>query len=86
MNKVHIDDNGQKLIRCPGCNQFHAIDNRWNFNDDLENPTFSPSLKVSGVKSKDPYCCHSFIRNGVWEYLNDCTHDLAGQKVPVPEW
>jgi hypothetical protein len=32
--------------------------------------------------------CHSFIRNGVWEFLGDSAHKLAGQHipmVPIPE-
>lgn len=27
--------------------------------------------------------CHMFIRGGMIEYLNDCTHSLAGQTVPM---
>lgn len=34
--------------------------------------------------------CHSFVRDGAWEFLSDCTHALAGQHVPMadvtPEW
>lgn len=30
--------------------------------------------------------CHSFIRNGVWEFLGDCTHALVGQHVPLVDW
>lgn len=86
--KVFIDpDNGQKMIRCPGCRTAHVIDNRWTYNGDDTNPTFSPSLKVTwSWKDRDDKCCHSFIKNGVWEFLNDCTHELAGQHVPVPDW
>lgn len=29
--------------------------------------------------------CHSFITNGKIEYLNDCTHELAGQSIPMVE-
>lgn len=29
------------------------------------------------------YICHSFIRDGWIEFLNDCTHALAGQKVEL---
>ena len=32
------------------------------------------------------YRCHSYVRDGVVEFLNDCTHALAGQKVPLGEW
>ena len=27
--------------------------------------------------------CHSFVRGGVIEFLSDCTHELAGKKVPM---
>lgn len=30
--------------------------------------------------------CHSFVRGGMIEFLADCTHDLAGQTVPLPSW
>jgi hypothetical protein len=31
------------------------------------------------------FTCHSFIRDGRIEFLSDCTHDLAGQTVDLPE-
>lgn len=33
--------------------------------------------------------CHSFIKNGQWQFLSDCAHELAGQTVPMvplPDW
>lgn len=30
--------------------------------------------------------CHSFVRDGQIQFLGDCTHALAGQTVPLPEW
>lgn len=33
--------------------------------------------------------CHSFVTDGSIQYLGDCTHDLAGQTVPMvtfAEW
>lgn len=29
------------------------------------------------------YICHSFVRDGMIEFLSDCTHTLAGQTVPL---
>lgn len=29
--------------------------------------------------------CHSFVRNGRIQFLNDCTHALKGQTVDLPE-
>lgn len=30
--------------------------------------------------------CHSFITDGRIQFLSDCTHDLAGQTVDIPDW
>lgn len=32
------------------------------------------------------HICHSFIKNGKIEFLNDCTHSLAGKTVDLPDW
>lgn len=29
--------------------------------------------------------CHTFVRNGMVQFLGDCTHEFAGQTVPLPE-
>ncbi len=29
--------------------------------------------------------CHYFLKHGQLEYLSDCTHKLAGMRVPLPE-
>ena len=31
------------------------------------------------------HICHSFITDGRIQFLNDCTHDLKGQTVDLPE-
>jgi hypothetical protein len=30
--------------------------------------------------------CHSFVTDGRIRYLGDCTHDLKGQTIDLPEW
>ncbi len=30
-------------------------------------------------------CCHTFITDGRIQYLSDCTHQLAGQTIELPE-
>lgn len=30
--------------------------------------------------------CHSFVRDGMIQFLGDSTHHLAGQTVPLPVW
>lgn len=32
------------------------------------------------------YVCHSFVTDGQIQFLGDCTHELAGQTVPLPPW
>lgn len=75
---------------CPGCKFHHQINTNpehgpvWTFNGDLASPTASPSLLVTYPTSKGDRKCHSFVRNGMIEFLNDCTHDLAGKTVEIP--
>lgn len=60
-------------------------------------PTITPSIKVGGVQwaTDAPFhkpkhhvaagqsiVCHSFVRDGQWQFLGDSTHELAGQTVP----
>lgn len=81
---------------CPGCEQPHPfrVSGRgevWEWDGDLEAPTFSPSyLTWAGQEGEAGYRrCHSFLRAGVWEFLTDCTHGLAGRRVPMvdlPAW
>lgn len=74
----------------------------WTWNGDTERPTISPSIKVTGTQplteeeyqrvirrepfEPKPLVCHSFLRHGQLEFLSDCTHALAGQTVPLPEY
>lgn len=34
---------------------------------------------------KVPKVCHSFITDGKIQFLDDCTHELAGQTVELPD-
>lgn len=132
---------------CPGCHMAHpfrielfpgcplrrdgSIEPIWNWDGNLEFPTFSPSMLAygsahlcptdyvhhvvcdnpdsCGVKGHlvvsdiprilahnskhivDPAWgnCHSFLRAGLWAFLGDSAHELAGQTVemiPLPDW
>lgn len=31
------------------------------------------------------YSCHSFVTDGNIQFLSDCSHELAGQTVPLPD-
>ena len=90
------------LFECPGCGECHQVPVkpgdgvRWEWNGSLDKPTFSPSLLVRGGPLQDEHglaipgarsrCCHSFVRDGQIQFLNDCTHKLAGQTVDLPAW
>lgn len=79
---------------CPGCDERHQVITsrpdsgiRWDWNGSLEAPTISPSMLITG--GSENITCHSFVRNGQWQFLDDCTHNLAGQTVPmvpVDQW
>lgn len=84
---------------CPGCEMAHMIavkdppagvanstttGPRWEFNGDLDSPTFSPSILTHNPHKSRKRRCHSFIRDGRIQFLSDCTHALAGQTVDLP--
>lgn len=83
---------------CPGCDSPHQVAvgdgprPRWGYNGNPESPTFTPSVLVSYTgpdadqDGAPPAVCHSFIVDGRMQFLGDCTHKLAGQTVPIPEW
>lgn len=73
---------------CPGCKGIHMIRTKgdrpkWTWNESLDEPSCQPSLLVGPGTS---YQCHSFIKAGRIEFLNDCWHGLKGQTVEIPEW
>lgn len=42
---------------------------------------------ICGADGKPlPLVCHSFIADGQIQFLGDCTHALAGQTVPLPDF
>lgn len=81
-------------FHCPGCKRRHLVYTKeqspggacWSFNGDLEHPTFLPSILVN-KKGEDHVpsvpICHSFIKEGKIQFLNDCTHELVGQTVEL---
>lgn len=97
MPKIRKVQGGGQIFFCPGCQGAHALNLgawkvRWEYNGDPDKPTFSPSLLVTyeGADADDehglPSRCHSFIRDGMIQFLGDCTHALKGQTVEIPEW
>jgi|CXWL01.1.fsa_nt_gi hypothetical protein len=71
----------------------------WGFNENYDAPTFTPSILVRGVRritddeadrimageklDIPKRVCHSFVTDGRIQFLNDCTHAMAGQTVAL---
>lgn len=68
---------------CPACKNIHSVNSTWEFNGDLEKPTIKPSVRVTG--GEFGIVCHSYVTDGEIKYLDDSTHDMAGQTVPLGE-
>lgn len=90
--KIGVTDGGDYVwFRCPGCGHRHTLPVRdrhverpsWEWNKSVDRPTFTPSILASG-SAWENRVCHSFVTDGNIEFLNDCTHELAGQTVPLP--
>lgn len=68
----------------------------WTFNGNGDKPTFQPSIHVRTGRAVDPSftpeegdppeVCHSFVTDGRIQFLDDCTHELAGKTVEIPDW
>lgn len=82
-------------FHCPGCGMLHpyrvkgdAQGPMWSWNNNVVEPTFTPSLLVN---ASDPASrCHLFLTDGKIQFLGDCFHDLKNQTVdmvdiPEPE-
>jgi hypothetical protein len=84
---------------CQGCNQAHGVlvegPHAWWWNGDVERPTFTPSVLVTWPANPEASeefkewrkerRCHTFITDGKVQFLSDCTHELAGQTLDLPD-
>jgi hypothetical protein len=78
------------LFHCPGCDMTHQVQfagaTHWVMDGTPDHPTFWPSIKVTRPTMLADEICHSFITEGMITFLDDCTHALKGQKIPMPTW
>lgn len=96
-------------FHCPGCKEEHVVNVYkpresngaiWGFNENMDSPTFTPSINISWGKEADPKSgepeglppdngwsgrCHSVVTNGQISFCNDCTHELSGQTIELPD-
>jgi hypothetical protein len=93
--KVKLLAPGQPAIWCPACKTAHRFPtddsnvingrvHKWTFNGDGDRPTFTPSMHIS--PSQPEHTCHSFVTDGMIQFLPDCYHTLKGQTVELPDW
>lgn len=57
----------------------------WSWNGDIEKPTLHPSILTTYQHGSVTHRCHSFVNDGVIQFLQDCSHELAGQTVELLE-
>lgn len=86
MPRFHKTKNNHIVFHCPGCNEMHEVDSRWAFNNDMDKPTIHPSLLVTCNYADVEHRCHSFVKDGSIQYLQDCTHQMAGTTVDIPDF
>ena len=87
-----LQNTGLYSFICPACKTPHEIgtDPRdqfpvWEFNKDLEKPTIRPSIAVESSCRGERTYCHSYVTDGKIKFLDDCTHELKGQTVDLPD-
>ena len=79
---------------CPACGFEHSFrvdldghgkwESVWKFDGNYDSPTFNPSMGANLLRMEEHHpICHSFLRDGVWQFLGDCTHAMANQNVPM---
>ena len=89
---------------CEDVHQISVDVDGWTWDGNELAPTINPSILMTGkqwkhgetfykprhkVEAGGEIRCHSWIRDGQWQFLADCTHGLANQTiamVPLPEW
>lgn len=94
VDRVHKKETvpaGRKLRRgrdryfhwCPGCKRMHSLPDGWEFNGNLEKPSFSPSFRHDGDNPEAR--CHYVLTDGILNFCSDCHHDLRDKAVPLPD-
>ena len=85
---LQSEDGARLWWYCASCDMLHpiALHNRpgesvdvWSWNNDAERPTFMPSFLTDMSGRNGPKrICHTYIKEGMVEYLNDSTIHLRG--------
>lgn len=57
----------------------------WTWNGSVDAPTVKPSVLTRGSDADGEHVCHSFINDGIVQFLSDCSHEFAGMMIPLLE-
>jgi Family of unknown function (DUF6527) len=57
--------------------------NCWTWNGDTEKPTFRPSVLTKIELVDGVFVCHSWVTDGVVQFLDDCTHINRSQSIKL---
>lgn len=92
MARLYRYSEGLLAFHCPACDTEHHVGvgpsskPSWDWNNDMNHPTFSPSILTwKRWRGKDEQRCHSYVRDGKIQFLNDCEHSFAGKTVDLPD-
>ena len=93
-----VNDHGLEypclMFICPGCAEdlgsgLHMLpvnttvkEPAWSWDGNLEKPTITPSILTGRDSDK---ICHSYLKEGIFQFLEDSTHSLAGTFVEIPD-
>ncbi len=68
----------------------------WTWNGSVEAPTLKPSIKttttrpvanpIEGKPDMEEVICHSWLNDGMVQFLDDTTHELRGKTVPLEDF
>jgi hypothetical protein len=78
-----VEGRGEWIFWCPGCECCHYVNAAWTRTGTDDAPTIRPSILVRGHEAGEDTRCHIFVTGGQIQFLGDCTHELAGQTVPM---
>ena len=62
---------------CPGCGEPHVIPDSWTFDGNLAQPTFNPSVKITGKKcviDAQGNWTGEWVRDASGNAVDDCCH------------
>lgn len=87
--KISLGGDTYICFYCSGCEESHGFvvvrkgskGPVWTWDENLESPTFSPSLKITSSWKGKERICHLFLKSGKIQYLADCTHSFAGKTI-----